>query len=158
MKKNILMFILTLSMSVFITTESVAQNNDPRQVSKKFMAKKAKEPGVKSLPSGVLYKVLKMGDGDIPKETDKVELKYDMHNIDGVLIDDSFRRGETGTLTLQADQTIKGFKDAVTNMPVGSVWDIFIPEHLAYGEREMKDIKPYSPVIFRIQLLRICTE
>ena len=119
----------------------------------KFLAANAKKEGVKTLPGGVQYKVIKVGTGKIPADTSMVKVNYEGRTIDGKVFDSSYKRNQP--LTLRCNQTIKGWTDAMVHMPVGSVWEVYIPQNLAYGEREQGDIKPFSVLIFKIELLGI---
>ena len=78
---------------------------------------------------------------------------YEGRTIDGKVFDSSYKRNQP--LKLRCNQTIKGWTDAMVHMPVGSVWEVYIPQELAYGEREQGDIKPFSVLIFKIELLGI---
>ena len=118
-----------------------------------WMAENAKKPGVKTLPSGVQYKVIKEGSGAMPKDTSTVKVNYEGRLIDGTVFDSSYKRGEA--VTLRANQVIKGWTEALVHMPAGSVWEVYIPQELAYGEREQGQIKPYSPLVFKIELISV---
>lgn len=117
----------------------------------KFLAANKMKAGVKTLPSGVQYKVIKEGNGPMPKDTSMVKVNYEGRTIEGKVFDSSYKRGEP--LELRANQVIKGWTDALVHMPVGSVWEVYIPQELAYGEREQGDIKPFSALIFKIELI-----
>ena len=120
----------------------------------KFLAENKKKEGVKTLPSGVQYKVIKVGNGPMPKDTSMVKVNYEGRTIDGKVFDSSYKRKEP--VSLRANQVIKGWTEALVHMPVGSVWEIYVPQELAYGEREQgNDIKPFSALIFKIELLGI---
>ena len=118
-----------------------------------WMAANAKKPGVKTLPSGVQYKVIKEGAGAMPKDTSLVKVNYEGRLIDGTVFDSSYKNGQP--VTLRANQVIKGWTEALVHMPAGSVWEVYIPQELAYGEREQGQIKPYSPLVFKIELLSV---
>ena len=118
-----------------------------------WMAANAKKPGVKTLPSGVQYKVIKEGAGAMPKDTSLVKVNYEGRLIDGSVFDSSYKNGQP--VTLRANQVIKGWTEALVHMPAGSVWEVYIPQELAYGEREQGQIKPYSPLVFKIELLSV---
>ena len=118
-----------------------------------FLEQNKKKDGVNVLPSGVQYKVIKQGMGKIPREEDLVKVHYEGRMIDGHIFDSSYERGEPSMF--RVNQVIKGFTEALSNMPVGSIWEIYIPQDLAYAEREQGDIKPFSVLIFKIELLSI---
>jgi len=119
-----------------------------------FLAANAKKEGVKTTASGLQYKVLTQGTGAIPTATDEVKVNYEGHLVDGKVFDSSYKRGEPATF--KANQVIKGWTEALTMMPVGSKWELYIPYNLAYGERGAgQDIKPYSALIFTVELLDI---
>ena len=119
----------------------------------KFLAENAKKEGVKVLPSGVQYKVLKEGTGAIPADTSLVKVNYEGRLINDSIFDSSYQRGEP--TTFRANQVIKGWTEALCHMPAGSVWEVYIPQDLAYGEREQNIIKPFSALIFKIELLEV---
>lgn len=119
-----------------------------------FLAENAKKEGVISLPSGLQYKVLKQGDGIVPQKTDKVKVHYEGRLIDGTVFDASSKHGNEPA-TFRPDQVIKGWTEALTMMPVGSKWQLYIPYQLAYGERNAGQIKPYSALIFDVELVGI---
>ena len=118
-----------------------------------WMAANAKKAGVKTLPSGVQYKVIKEGNGAMPKDTSLVTVNYEGRLIDGTVFDSSYKRGQA--VYLRANQVIKGWTEALVHMPAGSVWEVYIPQELAYGEREQGQIKPYSPLVFKIELIKV---
>ena len=126
---------------------------DNKKAGEKYLADYAKNKDVKKLPSGVLYKVIKEGTGAIPTDTSKVKVHYEGKTIDGKVFDSSYKRGEP--ITLGANQVIPGWTDALTHMPVGSTWEVVIPQEKAYAERQQGEIKPFSTLIFKIELLGI---
>lgn len=119
----------------------------------KFLAANKTKEGVKTLPSGVQYKVIKVGTGVIPADTSMVVVNYEGRLINDTIFDSSYKRGEPATM--RANQVIKGWTEVLTRMPVGSVWEVYIPQELAYGERMQGDIKPFSALIFKIELLEV---
>ena len=121
----------------------------------KFLAENAKKPGVKVLPSGLQYKVIKAGQGEVPKATDEVEVIYEGRLIDGTVFDATSKHGGAKTDKFRAGNLIKGWTEALTTMPVGSKWQIYIPYELAYGERQAGQIPPYSTLIFDLELVSI---
>ena len=124
-----------------------------KEEGEKFMAANAKKDGVKTLPSGVQYKVIKEGAGAIPADTSLVKVHYEGRLLNDSVFDSSYKRGEP--VTLRCNQTIKGWTDAMVHMPAGSVWEVYIPQDLAYGEREQGIIKPFSVLVFKIELLEV---
>jgi len=119
-----------------------------------FLAQNAKKDSVKVLPSGVQYKVLKEGTGALPKDTSRVKVHYEGRTLDGTVFDSSYKRGQPAEF--RANQMIQGFKDALVAMPAGSIWEIYIPQDKAYGERQQgSDIKPFSVLIFKVELIEV---
>ena len=132
------------------------QFKDVKAANEKFLAQKAKEPDVKKLPSGVLYKVIKEGTGAIPKDTSMVKVHYEGRTIDGTVFDSSYQRKEP--TTFRVNQIIRGWTEALLHMPVGSTWEVYIPQELGYGSRQTGmrgEIKPFSTLIFKMELLSI---
>ena len=125
-----------------------------RRAGEQFLAANAKQKGVVTLPSGLQYKELVKGTGAIPTQNDEVVVKYEGKLVDGTVFDSSYERKEQ-TNKFRPSQVIKGWTEALTKMPVGSKWQIFVPYQLAYGERDMGKIKPYSALIFTIELIGI---
>ena len=119
----------------------------------KFLAANAKKDGVKTLAGGVQYKVIKEGTGAIPADTSLVKVHYEGRLINDTIFDSSYKRGEPATF--RANQVIKGWTEALTHMPAGSVWEVYIPQELAYGERAQSKIDPFSALIFKIELIEV---
>ena len=114
----------------------------------------AKKEGMQTTPSGLQYKVLVAGNGPKPKATDKVKVKYEGRMIDGTVFDSSYKR-DPQTNSFRCNEVIKGWTEALTMMPVGSKWEICIPQELGYGARQAGQIKPYSTLVFTVELLEI---
>lgn len=125
-----------------------------REAGKQFLAANAKKDSVITLPSGLQYKVLKQGTGEVPTLSDKVMVNYEGRLIDGTVFDASKNHGDKPAEFRPTD-VIKGWTEVLTMMPVGSKWQVFIPFELAYGSREAGQIKPYSALIFDIELVGI---
>ena len=125
-----------------------------RDAGKAFLAENAKKDSVVTLPSGLQYKVLVKGNGEVPKATDKVLVNYEGRLIDGTVFDASKKHGDKPA-EFKPSQVIKGWTEALTMMPVGSKWQLYIPYELAYGERNTGNIKPYSALIFDVELVGI---
>ena len=119
-----------------------------------WMAENAKKDGVVTLPSGLQYKVLTMGTGEKPLAEQTVEVKYEGKTIDGNVFDSSYKRNPQ-TSKFRCNQVIKGWTEALQLMPVGSKWELYIPQELAYGERQAGQIKPFSTLIFTVELVDI---
>lgn len=120
-----------------------------------FLAENAKKPGVVTLPDGLQYKIITKGTGAIPKATDKVEVVYEGKRLDGVVFDATSRHGRKSDV-FEAGRLIKGWTEALTMMPVGSKWELYIPYELAYGERGAgRDIRPYETLVFTLELVKI---
>ncbi len=124
-----------------------------KKAGEKWLAANAKKEGVKTLPSGLQYRVIKEGNGAIPKDTSLVTVNYEGRLIDGTVFDSTYKSGNP--VELRANQVIKGWTEALCMMPEGSAWEIFIPQNLAYGAREAGQIKPFSALIFKIELVKI---
>ena len=119
-----------------------------------FLKENAAKEGVITTASGLQYKVLVKGEGEVPQKTDKVLVNYEGRLVDGTVFDASAKHGDKPA-SFRADQVIKGWTEALTMMPVGSKWQLYIPQELAYGERNMGNIKPYSTLIFDVELVGI---
>ena len=126
---------------------------DNKAVGEKFLAENKAKEGVKTTESGLQYKVITEGKGEIPADTCKVKVNYKGTLIDGTEFDSSYKRNEPATF--RANQVIKGWTEALTMMPVGSKWELYIPQELAYGSRESGQIKPFSTLIFEVELVGI---
>jgi FKBP-type peptidyl-prolyl cis-trans isomerases 1 len=128
--------------------ELEATYGENKEAGIKFLAENAKKDGVITLPSGVQYKVIKEGTGAIPADTSLVKVNYEGRLINDSIFDSSYKRGNP--TTFRANQVIKGWTEALCHMPAGSIWEVYIPQELAYGEREQNIIKPFSALIFKI--------
>ena len=135
--------------------KSTAEKN--KADGKKFLEDNAKKAGVKTLPSGLQYKVVKEGTGEKPKDTDIVETNYRGTLIDGKEFDSSDKNG--GPVSFPVSGVIKGWSEALKLMPVGSKWEIYVPSELAYGDEGAgEDIAPGSTLVFQVELLKIKKE
>lgn len=126
-----------------------------RTAGREFLAANAKKEGVITLPSGLQYKVLVKGEGQVPLATDRVKVHYEGRLIDGTVFDASKKHGDK-PMELSLTNVIRGWTEALTMMPVGSKWQLYIPYELAYGDRDTGTIKPFSALIFDIELVGIC--
>lgn len=145
-------FQATLAEDIELKNEKLYGPN--REAGVKFLAENAKDTSVVVLPSGLQYKVLVAGTGDIPKATETVKVRYEGRLVDGTVFDASSRHGDQ-PVSFRANQVIKGWTEALTLMPVGSKWTLYIPQELAYGDKEQGQIKPFSALIFDVELVDI---
>jgi FKBP-type peptidyl-prolyl cis-trans isomerase FklB len=119
-----------------------------------FLAENKKKEGVKTLPSGLQYKVIKAGTGKVPKLTDTVTAHYRGTLINGMEFDSSYKRGQPANF--QVSGVIRGWTEALQLMQEGSKWQLFIPSNLAYGEQGAgRDIGPNATLIFEVELISI---
>lgn len=117
-----------------------------------FLAKTAKKSGVKSTPSGLLYEVIKEGEGEKPNASNTVTVHYEGKTLDGQIFDSSYQRGES--ISFGLGQVIKGWTEGLQLMSPGSKYKLYIPQELAYGERGSgQKIPPYSALIFTVELI-----
>ena len=128
-----------------------------KEAGEEFLKINGHKAGVTTLPSGLQYEVIKMGEGPKPQLTDSVECHYHGTLINGQVFDSSMDRGETATFPLQG--VIKGWTEILQLMPVGSKWKVVIPADLAYGDRGAGQmIQPGSTLIFIIELIAIAAK
>jgi FKBP-type peptidyl-prolyl cis-trans isomerase FklB len=119
-----------------------------------FLAENKKKEGVKTLPSGLQYKVIKAGTGKKPKADDTVTANYRGTLIDGMEFDSSYKRGQPATFRVSG--VIPGWTEALQLMEEGAKWQLFVPSNLAYGQRGAgKVIGPDTALIFEIELVSI---
>ena len=132
---------------------------DNKAAGEKFLAENKTKEGVQTTPSGLQYKIITKGNGPVPADTSRVQVNYKGTLIDGTEFDSSYKRkdknGKSKPATFRANQVIKGWTEALTMMPVGSKWELYIPQELAYGARDMGNIKPFSALIFEVELVDI---
>ncbi|MDD4697672.1 MAG: FKBP-type peptidyl-prolyl cis-trans isomerase [Fermentimonas sp.] len=118
-----------------------------------YMTENAAREGVVTLPSGLQYEILTEGKGAIPTQSDRVKVHYHGTLIDGTVFDSSVERGEPAVFGVT--QVIPGWTEALQLMPVGSKWRLYVPYDLAYGTADRGEIKPFSNLIFDVELLGI---
>ncbi len=117
-----------------------------------FLAENKKRAGVVELESGLQYEIITEGNGPKPKATDTVTCHYHGTLIDGTVFDSSVQRGQPASFPL--NMVISGWTEALQLMPTGSKWKLYLPPHLAYGDRQAgAHIKPNSTLIFEVELL-----
>ncbi len=125
-----------------------------RRAGEEFLKQNKVKDSVITTPSGLQYKVLVNGNGQVPQLTDKVKVHYEGRLVDGTVFDASRKHGSEPA-EFQPNQVIKGWTEALTMMPVGSKWQLYIPYNLAYGERASGKIQPFSALIFDVELVGI---
>ena len=119
-----------------------------------YMAKIAKKEGIQELGDGIYYEVITEGKGDIPADTSRVSVNYEGKLLNDTIFDSSYQRNEPAKF--RCNQVIPGWTKALTKMPVGSTWNVYIPQEQAYGEQERgAKLPPSSCLIFKIELLGI---
>jgi len=133
--------------------ESAANADKNLADGKAFLEENKKKEGVRTLPSGLQYKVLVEGSGKSPKATDQVRVNYKGVLIDGTEFDSSYKRGTPATFPVKG--VISGWTEALQLMKEGSKWQLFIPPNLGYGARAMGPIPPNSTLIFEVELLNV---
>lgn len=121
---------------------------------REWLEANAKKPGVQTTASGLQYKVLVKGNGPVPTAEDEVEVVYEGRLIDGTVFDSTAKHNEESD-KFRLKHLIKGWAEALTLMPVGSKWEVYIPQELAYGSRQSGQIPPYSTLVFTMELKSI---
>ncbi len=147
--------LLKLRKKLMVRQEQLLREYSARNLDagKAFLDANKGKDGVKTLPSGLQYKIIKAGAGSMPKVTDSVTVNYRGTLIDGKEFDSSYVRNEPSTLSLAG--AIRGWQEALQLMNTGSKWQIFVPAELAYGNRQSDRIPPNSVLIFDLELLSI---
>ncbi|MBH38467.1 hypothetical protein CL658_05480 [bacterium] len=136
------------------TQKMMEQRTVNAQKSEKFLAQNKTKDGIKQLKSGLQYKVIKNGNGKMPKEDDNVTVHYRGTLIDGTEFDSSYKRNEPAEFKL--NQVIKGWTEGLQLMKEGSKWEFYIPSALAYGANGAGAmIGPNQALIFEVELIRI---
>lgn len=133
------------------------QYAEQKKAAQSFIAAKAKEEGVKSLPGGTLYKVIMAGDGAVAHEGQNVKVIYEGRFTDGTVFDASSKHGEQADTPaiMHIGRSIPGFDAALKAMPAGSEWEIYLPYDQAYGEQGNGMIPPFSALIFKVKVIGI---
>ncbi len=135
-----------------VKEETFASN---RKAGEEYMKANAQKEGVKTTQSGLQYKVIKQGNGAVPSENSKVKLSFTARLINGETVE-SFK---ADSIDFPVNRSFnEGFKEALTMMPVGSKWEVTIPQNLAFGDEAVGNIKPFSALIFDIELISIKAE
>ena len=127
--------------------------NKSHQQADSFLNENKSKPGVNVTASGLQYKVLTAGDGELPTVEDTIVVHYTGKLIDGTVFGNSIERGEP--IKIQTSSVIKGWGEALLMMPKGSTWELVIPASLGYGDRDMGPIPSNSVLIFEVSIVDI---
>jgi FKBP-type peptidyl-prolyl cis-trans isomerase len=154
MKRYLVMLVLLLSAATPFAAGAAGTPAENQKEGDTFLAANGKKPGVKTLPSGLQYTVIKEGTGRQPAATDTVTVHYKGTLINGTEFDSSYKRGQPASFPL--NQVIKGWTEGVQLMKEGAKYRFFIPPHLAYGQRGAgPTIGPNATLIFEVELLSV---
>ncbi len=156
MKYLLLFTILGTGLISFSQEKSAAPKKEKSELQsgKDFFAENSKRKDVVTLASGLQYEIITEGNGPKPGPTDKVKTHYHGTLLNGTVFDSSVERGTP--LSFPVNRVIKGWTEALQLMSVGSKWKLYIPSHLAYGERGAgAKIKPNAALIFEVELIDI---
>jgi FKBP-type peptidyl-prolyl cis-trans isomerase len=135
-----------------LNSTALAEKN--LEAGKIFLEKYADLQGVVICASGLHYKVLTRGAGQIPKKSAKVICHYKGELLDGTVFDSSYKRKRPETFYI--NELIVGWQEAISMMPVGSIWEVCLPPNLAYGKEELMPRKGRQcTLIFQIELIAI---
>jgi len=135
--------------------EAAAQAYLPnKEIGEKFLEENLSAPGIATTPSGLQYRVIKEGSGSKPVLNSRVKVHYTGKTIDGKVFDSSVERGEPAEFAL--NRVIRGWTEGLMLMSEGAKYELYVPQELAYGlQSPSPDIKPYSMLIFEVELLEI---
>lgn len=136
-----------------VEEEQKKQFAEVKKVNEDFLVENKKREGIITTASGLQYEVLAEGNGEKPTTKDRVKVHYEGKLIDGTIFDSSVKRGEPAVFGLT--QVISGWTEALQLMNVGSKYRLYLPSNLAYGEQGAGEIKPFSTLIFEVELLGI---
>ena len=127
-----------------------AKYADYKKQNEEFLANNKSKEGIQTTASGLQYKIITKGTGALPADTSRVKVNYKGTMIDGTEFDSSKE-----PITLAVNRVIQGWTEALKMMPVGSKWELYIPQELGYGAQEAGKIKPFSTLIFEVELVDI---
>ena len=124
-----------------------------KEAGEQFLAENAKNDSVVTTESGLQYKVLVAGKGALPTDSSVVKVNYEGRLIDGTVFDSNINKDKPFEVNMKYPSVILGWVEVLKLMPAGSKWEVYIPQELAYGERNTGTIKPFSTLIFTIEVL-----
>lgn len=151
--KDSVISLIQKNMEYYTATAMEKKYGQNRIDGENFLKANLKKDSVQHTASGLQYKVITMGTGDKPTKDQKVKVNYEGRLINGTVFDSSYKRKQPATFGV--GQVIKGWTEALQMMPVGSKWELYIPQELAYGAKEQGKIPPFSCLIFTVELLDI---
>ncbi len=140
-------------MSAKKAAQSEIELTKNKKIGEDYLAANSLNAGVKTLPSGLQYKVLKDGAGESPDDNDVVTVHYTGTLVDGTVFDSSRERGEP--IEFPVNGVIAGWTEALKLMKPGSQFMLYIPANLAYGDKKTGPIPEGSTLIFDVELLKI---
>ncbi|MBN2727908.1 MAG: FKBP-type peptidyl-prolyl cis-trans isomerase [Bacteroidales bacterium] len=135
------------------TEKASAESVENKAKGEKFLMENKDKEGVITTASGLQYKVMREGSGAKPTAANTVEVNYEGRLLDGTIFDSSYDRGES--ISFRLDQVIKGWTEGLQLMNVGSMYELYIPSELGYGDRSIPGIPAGSTLIFKVELLGI---
>ena len=153
LKKDSTLFTNTTAQKYVVDTRET-HSKKLRMDGEKFLTENAIKPGVNVTHSRLQYKGLQEGHGQIATKDDEVEVNYEAKLVNGTIFDSSYQRNPQ-TTKFKPTQVIKGWTEALTMMPEGSIWELYIPQNLAYGERGAGEIPPFSTLIFKVEVVKV---
>ncbi|MBI3718706.1 MAG: FKBP-type peptidyl-prolyl cis-trans isomerase [Sphingobacteriales bacterium] len=133
--------------------EKMKEVNAAKAEGKKFLAENKKRSGVIELPNGLQYEIIKTGNGPVPKVSDTIVAHYAGTLLNGKEFDNSYKRGEP--IRYPANHLVKGWTEALTRMPAGSKWKLYIPSDLGYGDYGQGEIPGGAVLVFEMELLEV---
>lgn len=141
------------NLNIFFSKKQDEQANEAIEASRVFFEENKLKEGIVETESGIQYQILKEGNGAKPTSTDRVKVHYHGTLLDGSVFDSSVDRGEP--VEFGVTEVIAGWTEALQLMPIGSKWKVYVPFNLGYGTRGSGPIKPYSTLVFEIELIDI---
>ncbi|MDR3094876.1 MAG: FKBP-type peptidyl-prolyl cis-trans isomerase [Bacteroidales bacterium] len=138
----------------YFQTAQIRQGEKALKEGQDFLEANKKKQGIVTMPSGLQYRIIKEGTGIKPAKEDNVDVVYHGTLTDGTVFDSSKERQDT--VTFPVGGVVPGFSEALTLMPEGSIWEVFIPSELGYGENPRGGkIKANSVLIFELNLVKV---